>query len=144
VSIVSYTGGWRILNCFRYHPELLSTLRKWSAKIQAVTPSNLMPSSRNTFRNSKNAQLKPITEVIQEALGDHSKALARTQTRRGEPRMGGTGKPHLDVEGKPLKEEDGELFDDTDFYQQLLRDVIDGKTTGGRAHSRVMLSLISY
>ncbi|PVG02092.1 TRAUB-domain-containing protein [Serendipita vermifera] len=111
----------------RYHPELLSTLRKWSAKIQAVTPSNLLPSSRNAFKNSRNMHLKPITDVIQEALGDHTKALSRTRIRRGGPRMGREEKTHLDVEGRPLEEEENELFDDTDFYQQLLRDVIDGK-----------------
>lgn len=40
-------------------------------------------------------------------------------------------KASVDVDGKPLETEEVDLFDDTDFYQQLLRDVIATKTAQG-------------
>lgn len=113
------------------HPHLLATLLKWSNKIQAVTPASLLPSTRNAFKSSRNVHTKPVTELIQESLADHSKAVARTQIRRGAARIDAseTGVTGLDIEGKPLQEV--EIFDDADFYQQLLRDVIDGQASNG-------------
>lgn len=36
----------------------------------------------------------------------------------------------LDAQGRRIEREDIEVFDDADFYQQLLRDVIDGRSGG--------------
>jgi protein AATF/BFR2 len=57
--------------------------------------------------------------------------VARTRIRRGGARIDASDSVNngLDVEGKPLEE--AEVFDDADFYQQLLRDVIDGQTSSG-------------
>ena len=63
---------------------------------------------------------------------DHNKTLTRTRTRRGSARIDAVDGLDLgrDVDGKPLEEI--ELFDDTDFYQQLLRDIIDGQPANGK------------
>ncbi|KAI5894888.1 TRAUB-domain-containing protein [Schizophyllum commune H4-8] len=105
------------------HPHLVRTLTKWSAKIQAVAPSVLLPSSRNAF--SKSAQPKSAVALIDETLADHNKLLARTRVRRGrlavEDGDDDAAKPQTDP---------AEIFDDTDFYQQLLRQVIDARGGG--------------
>jgi protein AATF/BFR2 len=92
----------------------------------------LLPSSRSAFRTNRNAQTKSVTELIQESLSDHSRAVARTRIQRGAPRIDASDSTGngLDVDGKPLEE--AEVFDDADFYQQLLRDVIDGQTSNGK------------
>ncbi|CAG7847893.1 SubName: Full=Uncharacterized protein {ECO:0000313/EMBL:CCA74523.1} [Serendipita indica DSM 11827] len=121
----------------QYHPYLLATLQKWSAKIQAVNPSALLPSSRNAFRTNRNAHLKPINDLIQESLSDHSRLVSRTRVRRGPPRMNAGQEIDTDVEGKTLGKDDLELFDDTDFYQQLLRDVIEGQTANASGETNL-------
>ncbi|KXN81546.1 Protein bfr2 [Leucoagaricus sp. SymC.cos] len=100
------------------HPWLVQTLTKWSAKIQAVAPSVLLPSNRNAF--SKNSQnVKSAVQMVDEALLDHPRLLAKTRLARGKTKSEA-------ADGK----EDNEIFDDTDFYQQLLRDVIEFRGDG--------------
>jgi len=110
-----------------YHPHLVQTLNKWSSKIQAVAPSALLPSNRNAF-STTTQHVKSAPQLIDETLADHGKVLARTRIYRGKG----------DRLGASTTDEDGtggnvEVFDDTDFYHQLLRDIIDarGSGTGG-------------
>lgn len=104
-----------------YHPHLVQTLNKWSTKIQAASPSVLL-STRNAF--SKSSQpLKSAAQLIDETLVDHKSVLARTRIYRGKD-------TRLSVKADdPV--EDVTIFDDTDFYQQLLRDVIDSRSGSG-------------
>jgi protein AATF/BFR2 len=128
-----------------YHPYLLQTLHKWSAKIQAVTPQALLSSSRNKFSTASKS--KSTVDLIQETLADHAKVVGRTRTVRSSTakRIGVNGEGitiggDLDVEGRIIEREDIEVFDDTDFYQQLLRDVIDGRSAGnGNSTSNAFL-----
>ncbi|KAJ6624963.1 apoptosis antagonizing transcription factor-domain-containing protein [Mycena sp. CBHHK59/15] len=107
-----------------FHSHLVQTLSKWSSKIQAVAPSALLPSNRNAFSSRNSQNLKSAAQLIDETLFDHRKLLARTQVRRGKGvRLGDT----RDEEDKV----DIEVFDDADFYQQLLRDIIDSRGNGG-------------
>ncbi|THU91507.1 TRAUB-domain-containing protein [Dendrothele bispora CBS 962.96] len=107
-----------------YHPHLIQTLSKWSSKIQAVAPSVLLPSNRNAFSKDRSA-LKSAGQLVDETLEGHEKLLSRTRIWRGkEPRIGVSSE-----EGG--NQEDIEVFDDTDFYQQLLRDVIDSRGASG-------------
>lgn len=115
----------------RIHPHLVQTLTKWSSKIQAVAPSVLLPANRGAFSSKSNAQsLKSAVQHVDETLGsDYDKLLARTRVYRGKgARLG------KDVVVADREEEapslDVEVFDDTDFYQQLLRDVIDSRVNG--------------
>ncbi len=119
-----------LMNALSVHPYEIQTLAKWSSKIQAVAPSALLPSNRNAF--SKNRQnLKSVVQLIDETLTtDRNKLLARTQVRRSKGARLGTARTERQVPEQG--EEDGEtidreLFDDNDFYQQLLRDIIDAR-----------------
>jgi len=111
----------------RYHPHLVHTLSKWSNKIQSVAPSVLLPSNRNAFTKSSRNELKNAVQLISESLSEQTswtKMVDRTRVYRGKgERMGS----NLSQPG----EHDSEVFDDTDFYQQLLRDVIDARDGGG-------------
>ena len=83
----------------------------------------LLPSNRNAFSKSQQ-HLKSAVQLAEETLRDRDKLLARSRIRRGkESRLGGST--------AETEEEDPDVFDDTDFYQQLLRDVIDSKGNGG-------------
>ena len=132
-----------------YHPQLLQTLHKWSAKIQAVTPQVLLPSSRNKFAAA--SKPKSTVDLIQETLADHAKVIGRTRTLRSASakRIGMEGEGvtiggDLDIEGGRIEREYVEIFDDTDFYQQLLRDVIDGRSGGDANGTSNASSLANY
>ncbi|KAL0580603.1 DNA-directed DNA polymerase delta [Marasmius crinis-equi] len=105
-----------------YHRYLTQTLNRWSAKIQAVAPSVLLPTNRNAFSKDRN-QIKSAVQLIDENLSEHAKLLSRTHVWRGKgARLGTTSQ---------AEEKDEDIFDDTDFYQQLLRDVIDSRDASG-------------
>lgn len=112
--------------CPRYHPHLVQTLSKWSNKIQSVAPSVLLPSNRNAFTKSSRNELKNAVQLISESFSDQAswaKMLDRTRLYRGKgERIGNSS--------SQTTEHDPEVFDDTDFYQQLLRDVIDARNGG--------------
>lgn len=109
-----------------YHPQLVQTLNKWSSKIQAVAPSVLLPSNRNAFSRTSQ-HIKSAPQLIDETLADHGKVLARTIIYRGKGgRLGTSATDEDDTQAK----EDREVFDDTDFYHQLLRDIIDARGNG--------------
>ncbi|KIK96501.1 hypothetical protein PAXRUDRAFT_10787 [Paxillus rubicundulus Ve08.2h10] len=111
-----------LLECV-YHRHLIQTLNKWSSKIQAVAPSVLLPSNRNAFSKS-NQHIKSAAQLIDETLADHTKVLARTRIYRGKG-------ARLDITAaEGGEQEDPEIFDDTDFYHRLLRDVIDSRGNG--------------
>lgn len=110
-----------------YHPHLIQTLNNWSSKIQAVAPSVLLPSNRNAFSKSSQHS-KSAAQLVDETLADHSKVLARTRVYRGKNERLGV---KVAIEGEEGENEDPTVFDDTDFYQQLLRDVIDSRTGSG-------------
>jgi hypothetical protein len=106
-----------------YHPHLIQTLAKWSAKIQAVNPTVLLSTSHAIFKSSlRNTQtpLSPgIVDVIDASLSsDAPKLLTRSRTQSG----GSTG--DSSNEAGNTDDDDPDVFDDIDFYQQLLRDVI--------------------
>ena len=115
----------------RYHPHLVQTLSKWSNKIQSVAPSVLLPSNRNAFTKSSRNELKNAVQLISESFSDQTnwaKMVDRTRVYRGKAdRIGST------VPSQP-GECDPEVFDDTDFYQQLLRDIIDARNGGSGSH----------
>jgi protein AATF/BFR2 len=97
-------------------------LSKWSSKIQAVAPSVLLPSNRGTFLKGSQ-QPKSAAQLIEEALVDHEKLLAMTQIPRGKKGRIGAPQESADVPDAA----DPDVFDDTDFYQKILRDIIDAR-----------------
>ncbi|KAF9564265.1 TRAUB-domain-containing protein [Agrocybe pediades] len=120
-----------------FHPYLIQTLSKWSSKIQAVAPSVLLPSNRGAFLKGGQT-LKSVVQLIDENLADHDKLLERTQTLR-------VKKPRLGIKPAETKDEESEdkpgveNFDDTDFYQKLLRDIIDSRGDGNKNEDWMVL-----
>jgi protein AATF/BFR2 len=113
----------------RYHAHLIRTLEKWSAKVAAVAPSALLPASRKRFSlmgGTKEAVKSVGTQIEDMLQSEWPALLSRTRLQRctGPRVTWGAGGEHAGYE------EDMEIFDDTDFYQQLLRDVIDSKGRG--------------
>ncbi|CCM00375.1 uncharacterized protein FIBRA_02405 [Fibroporia radiculosa] len=111
-----------------YHIHLIQTLAKWSAKVQAVAPSALL-GSRTSFSGDKD-KVGIVTMIDEVLRTDRDKLLHRTRTRRSKHKRLGSGDLQNEShEANHDEEEDEEVFDDLDFYQQLLRDVI--KARGG-------------
>ena len=104
---------------------MVQTLTKWSSKIQAVAPSVLLPSNRGTFLKG-NQQNKSAAQLIDETLVDHEKLLTMTQISRGKKGRIGALQESVDAPDAA----DPDIFDDTDFYQKMLRDIIDARGDG--------------
>lgn len=65
-------------------------------------------------------------QLIDETLTSHEKLVEKTRIRRGKgARIGAAPEVSEDQ-----SQEDNEIFDDTDFYQKLLRDIIDSRGGG--------------
>lgn len=108
-----------------YHPWLVDTLSKWSAKVQAVAPNVLLPDNRGSFmRDGKPAQVGVVGLIDELLRSDGTKLLDRTR-RRKDKHTRISQVPGEDADAEEDEERlDPEVFDDTDYYQQLLRDVI--------------------
>lgn len=130
----------------RAHPHRVQTLQKWSAKVQSVAPNALLPSKRTSFKQQSVAPKSAvdlIAEGLEEGSVGHAKAIGRTRIRRGQTqarlgvRSGGivsVGESEETTTSQTAQEGDAEVFDDTDFYQEILRDVIQAKS-GSTSHS---------
>lgn len=114
-----------------YHSHLVHTLTKWSAKVQAVAPSVLL-GNKTAFNKDDKSKMGVVSMVDDILRTDSAKLLARTRTRRNNTKRLESAdredKPRGGDDGDDEEKEDPELFDDLDFYQQLLRDVIKART----------------
>lgn len=109
-----------------YKPYRNGVIQKWHEKTRLV----LMKS---------NAVSPSIIEHIEHVLRDRSKLLKRTQLRRSDYKI--IGEKNAD-DGQATKQEseetpsrisqlyNTEIFDDDDFYHQLLRELIEVKSAG--------------
>ncbi|KAI0349658.1 TRAUB-domain-containing protein [Trametes cingulata] len=105
-----------------YHPWLVDTLSKWSAKVQAVAPNVLLPENKGSFlRDGKAAHVGVVSLIDDIFRSDNAKLLDRTRKRKDKHARIGHAREAEDDEDEQL---DPDVFDDTDYYQQLLRDVI--------------------
>lgn len=119
-----------------FHPYLLQTLSKWSSKIQAVAPSVLLPSNRGAF--SKGAQNpKSVVQLIDDTLREQDKLLKRTQVPRVKKARIGVVQQEENVDAEDIVDPD--VFDDTDFYQKMLRDIIDARGNGNKNEDWMLL-----
>lgn len=111
-----------------FHPHLLSTLQKWSSKVLAIAPSALLPSNHTKFSHSNANGVKTAIQLVDETLLERDRLVERTKVLRGKGvRVGSTNSS----KDSQATDDNLDIFDDTDFYQQLLRDVIDARTNGG-------------
>lgn len=86
-----------------------------------MAPSALLPASRTSFKSSP-AHITGAAELVEDALRDQNKTIKRTWVKVDQgARIGGTTREQNDEEG------DEETFEDKDFYQGILRDVIESK-----------------
>lgn len=97
-----------------------ATVTKWSDKV--LSASGLALSSSKKFKAVNQNVIHAIDHAL--APGERERLVKRTRVRRAV--VGVVGKNEGDtLEGE--KEIDPECFDDGDFYQQMLRDVVESR-----------------
>ncbi|KAJ1930280.1 rRNA-processing protein bfr2 [Tieghemiomyces parasiticus] len=132
------SGGpldWSVLDHFHqaFVPFRDETLEKWGAKVQAASGVALHKKLR-AFNQS-------AVHQAQQTLADRERLVERTQVKRTAypplvPHIGGTSDsddPAADSVGgsSSSNSRDVHIFDDHDFYQSLLRELIESRTGGG-------------
>ena len=98
------------------------TLNYWYDKTKLL--SNKVDKSFSTFE-------RPVVEQIEQILADRDRLIKRTRTKRSEYYVLGSNQVDTTSEKQHdshLTDMDVELFDDDDFYQQLLQQFIQQKT----------------
>lgn len=129
-----------------FTPYQNATLQKWHDKTRLT-----MGKSSKSF----GAFDRNIVTQIEQVLMDKERLIRRTQTRRAEYQiMGKKEKVALTTESKivegedteqqlkantHLKDLDEDIFDDDDFYHQLLRELIERKTSAGDPNDQVAM-----
>jgi len=91
------------------HPDLLQTLSKWIAKIDAAAPAR-SHSFKNSLSHNTADDLRGITSSVQKALED----VPSTVTEDHSGKMSDTATQSIPHQS----------FDDNAFYKQLLRDIV--------------------
>lgn len=95
-----------------------AVIKKWNDKTRIVVSSL-------TKKGSGQTTLKQI----EFALSDMVKLRKRSQLKRSEYSIVGKSSPVEDNDGRRVQEYDTEIYDDDDFYHQLLRDLIEYKSS---------------
>ncbi|CAL1289372.1 unnamed protein product [Larinioides sclopetarius] len=115
-------------------PYRNSVIQKWDEKTRIATGK-----TQKSFTAFDNSALKQIEQNLQ----DKTRLIQRTQLKRSLYRV--LGKPESELKDPEsleqeetsvskqdmlLKDYDPEIFDDDDFYRQILKDVIESKSFG--------------
>lgn len=113
----------------RFVPFRNSTLEKWSNKVQVAAGARLNKKFKAFDQN--------ILSQIESSMSDKSGLIKRTQLQRSDYKVLGKVNVEVDKEQeevdtgkKPdrhLNTYDAEIFDDQDFYQQQLRELIESR-----------------
>ncbi|XP_078039934.1 apoptosis antagonizing transcription factor [Augochlora pura] len=93
-----------------------SVIQKWNEKTKLVSGKLNKDTNQTTLKQ------------IEFALSDKKKLQKRTQLKRSEYKIIGKVDSVDDNEGRRVQEYDPEIYDDDDFYHQLLRDLIEHKS----------------
>ena len=106
-----------------YEPYLQTTVSKWSDKVSAASSASLK--SKTKFNKNANSALNQNTwtQIQNVIANDGDRLVARTRVPRTSVKVIGS----IEEDVEEGKKEDEELFDDTDFYQALLKDVVDNQ-----------------
>ncbi|KAH0558864.1 hypothetical protein GP486_004499 [Trichoglossum hirsutum] len=86
-----------------------ATLEKWSTRVRAPT---ILPPSRKL---NNTATQQKITDILQEQLSNLDRLVKRTRIPRS----------CAPIQAQRKCSEDGGIFDDADFYQMLLKELVD-------------------
>ncbi|XP_059196586.1 protein AATF [Centropristis striata] len=129
-----------------FQPYRNNTLQKWHDK----TRLTMGKSSKGFGAFDRN-----ILTQVEQVLMDNERLVRRTQTRRSEYRvLGKKEAPAVPSEAFPtegedvepqlkanthLKDLDEDIFDDDDFYHQLLRELIERKTSASDPNDQVAM-----
>ncbi|XP_008406019.1 protein AATF [Poecilia reticulata] len=129
-----------------FEPYCNATLQKWHDKTRLTTGK----SSKGFGAFERN-----ILTQVEQVLMDKERLLRRTQTRRSEYRVLGKRESSAKIldnipeevevaEHQPklnthLKDLDEDVFDDDDFYHQLLRELIERKTSATDPNDQVAM-----
>jgi len=103
----------------RFVPLRNASFDHWSARLQASSGGSV----RKTFK----ALNQGIAVQLQQVMADRDRLFKRIHTNRSQYRVLGTKRT---AEAAGLNEE---IIDDSDFYQQLLADVIEAKAASAGA-----------
>ena len=151
-SVAQRTGPPRdppdpISRLHSFDPFLRATVTKWSDKVLAASGLAGGGSGKGDkkFKAVNQNAMAQIDHALS-ATGERERLVRRTKVRRGEGKpVGGVGaEAEKNIALTPLeegekettdrgtksggnKEVDDECFDDSDFYQQLLRDVVESR-----------------
>lgn len=128
-----------------FQPYQNATLQKWHDKTRLTVGK----STKGFGAFDRN-----ILTQVEQVLMDNERLVRRTQTRRSEYRVLGKKEApalitELFTEGKEaeqhlkanthLKDLDEDIFDDDDFYHQLLRELIEHKTSSADTNDQVAM-----
>jgi protein AATF/BFR2 len=99
-----------------------TTIQKWYDKTRLTTGKSFA------------ALEKPIVQQIEHILADRERIIKRTQLKRTQMKICGKEESqeptsYEEQRDRHLKDYDEEIFDDQDFYNQLLRELIDRKSS---------------
>ena len=102
-------------------PFVDQTLEKWDERIRVSSGASALASKKfKTINQSVKSQISQI-------LADKERLMKRTRLRRSDYSCLGENR---DVRSDdPLANHDPEVFDDNDFYQMMLKDLIESRMT---------------
>lgn len=112
-----------IQNHQEYKPERNEIIQKWSDKTRIA-------SGKNSFSSMETSTVLQIDQI----LANPARLIARTKLKRTNYQTIGRSGEMAENE---MNETDPDIFDDDDFYHQLLRDLIDRKTNSSSDQSQV-------
>lgn len=123
----------------KLEPYRVSTLGKWSRKVQASSGATSLQSSKfKAFNQTADVQ-------VQSVLADMDRLVKRTRINRSNYVKVGMEKSEEDKEREAilqsddiqdkLQDNDNSIFDDSDFYQILLRELVDKRMADSQMSS---------
>ncbi|KAJ1679278.1 rRNA-processing protein bfr2 [Spiromyces aspiralis] len=126
---------WDNLESMRkiFRPYRDSTIEKWSRKVQIASGGSAVLGKLKAINQS-------VLHQVQQMLGNEERLVQRTQIKRvrydiiGEERSDESREEGDNKEDQQMRQQDPhlkdrntEIFDDTDFYQLLLRELIESR-----------------
>lgn len=123
----------------KLEPYRVSTLSKWSRKVQASSGATSLQSSKfKAFNQTADVQ-------VQSVLADMDRLVKRTKINRSNYVKVGMEKSEEDKEREAilqsedvqdkLQDSNSSIFDDSDFYQTLLRELVDKRMADNQMSS---------
>lgn len=94
-----------------------SIIKKWNEKTRIATGALNKSSDQTTLKQ------------VEFVLSDMNKLRKKTQLKRSEYNIVGRSSSSDDNDGRRVQEYDPEIYDDDDFYHELLRDLIEYKSS---------------